>query len=95
MFEVVGELRAVVWRSVAVIRGSIECNRAVTCHTELLRVRHDTQPPLSCNSPSPVNKSIPLKRKDIEVNVSLILQREKCGFMFYFCFSHETEGNDR
>lgn len=35
MFErVVGELRAVVCRSVAVITGSIECNRAVTCDTE-------------------------------------------------------------
>lgn len=32
MFEgVVGELRTVVCRSVAVITGSIECNRAVTC----------------------------------------------------------------
>ena len=35
VFErVVGELRAVVCRSVAVITGSIERNRAVTCDTE-------------------------------------------------------------
>lgn len=26
--------------------------------------------------------------------MSLILQTEKCGFMFYFCFSRETKGND-
>lgn len=35
MFEgVVGELRAVVCRSVAVITGSVECDRAVGCDTE-------------------------------------------------------------
>lgn len=46
MFEgVVGELRAVVRRSVAVITGSIECDRAVTCGTEMQSGEYTEPPP--------------------------------------------------
>lgn len=37
---VVGELRAVVCGSVAVITGPVECDRAVTCNTEIKSSEH-------------------------------------------------------